>query len=638
MGPLILIALLALIRLLWSVVTGYPAPRLWPRRRPKPLPQAQAWEAKHMATYDKQPRSASAAAPAAPAATPSSAPLDCEVLVVGAGPTGLMAAALLHRSGVKVRIVDKRAGPAVESRAFAVQARTIELFQSLGLADALMERGIVNTSINFHAAGKPIGRLNFDRANAPDTPYPFILMVPQCETEEVLLEDLKAQGITVERGVDVQTVVQRMTQTAEGGDNRVCVRCAAPDGRAFDISCAYLIGADGAHSIVRKQLGLAFEGASYEQSFLLADCQIDWEYDHHNFRIFVNGDRIGLFLPLKGKQMSRVMATDLRPPTDGSTQMTLDELQAAMREATQRPVTLSNPAWITRYRTHHRGVDRYSVGRVFLAGDAAHIHSPAGGQGMNTGLQDAANLSWKIAASLRSEADGSLLDSYHDERYQVGQDLLRFTDRLFSAFAAQTGWRAQLRDRIVTFVMRRATHLPIPHRKAFRRLSELSIAYPRGEFVDDAANAPEHGPRAGHRAPNADVRRGVSVFDLIGGYRFTLLVLSRRTLADDELTALQAALLRLRARSDRLQTQVVSRVVARRDARVVAPETAEVFERYGLSQPDAQALYLIRPDGYIAWRSEGLDFEACAQFLHRFAPHPPADQQLITDNKEVRYG
>lgn len=619
---LIVIALLVLLRLSWSLITGWPAPRLLPRRKRKPLPESEMWRAKHMAIVES--------AHATPTATANEPALDCEVLIVGAGPTGLMAAALLQRSGVKVRIVDKRAGPATESRAFAVQARTVELFQSLGLADALMDCGIANTSIHFHVAGKPIGRLNFDRANAPDTPYPFILMVPQSETEGVLIDDLTSRGIAIERSVDVQTVVQT--------DSRVCVRCIGADGHAFDISCAYLIGSDGAHSIVRKQLGLPFEGASYEQSFLLADCQVDWQYDHHHFRIFMNRERIGLFLPLKGQQVSRVMATDLRDDKSKSLEMSLDELQQAFREATQLPVTLCNPVWTTRYRTHHRGVDRYRVGRAFLAGDAAHIHSPAGGQGMNTGLQDAANLAWKLAAALRSGADDALLDSYHHERYPVGQDLLRFTDKLFSAVAAQRGWRSALRDRLASFVMRRATHLPVPHRKSFRRLSELSIAYKRGEFVDDAVDSPERGPTAGQRAPDAYVRRGTTVFDLVDGYRFSLLVLSRRTLADDEITAMHATLLRLRSRSDRLQTQLVSRVVARRDARVVAPETAEVFERYGLQEPEAQALYLIRPDGYIAWRCAGLDFEACAQFLHRFGPRPPVDQSLITDNKEFRYG
>jgi len=641
-GLIILAALLALIRLLWSVITGYPAPRLWPRRRRKPHPSSAAWQAKHQASYE----AAAASAAAVPALSPAStmagqgaAVLDCEVLVVGAGPTGLMAAALLQRSGVSVRIVDQRARPSAESRAFAVQARTVELFQSLGLADALLDRGIVNTSINFHVRGKPIGRLNFDRAMAPDTPYPFILMVPQCETEGVQIDDLTAHGVTIERGVDVKTVVQ--------SDHRVHTRCTGPNGRAFEISSAYVIGADGAHSIVRKQLGLSFEGASYEQSFLLADCQVDWEHDHHNFRIFTHGDRIGLFLPLKGHAMSRVMATDLREDPSKSLAMTLEELQEAFREATQLPVTLSNPAWTTRYRTHHRGVKQYRVGRAFLAGDAAHIHSPAGGQGMNTGLQDAANLAWKLAAVLRGGADEALLDSYHDERYPVGQDLLRFTDKLFSAFAAQRGWRAALRDRIVTFVMRRATHLPIPHRKAFRRLSEIDIAYRPGEFVEDAANTPEAGPRAGQRAPNAYVRRGTTVFDLIGGYRLSLLVLSRRTLADHEVAAVQAALLRLRSRAP-VQAQLVARVVARRDERVIAAETAEVFERYGLSDTNAQALYLVRPDGYVAWRCSGLDFEACAQFMHRLSARAPAAPALTittdrasdlhNDPKEVRYG
>jgi 2-polyprenyl-6-methoxyphenol hydroxylase-like FAD-dependent oxidoreductase len=403
------------------------------------------------------------------------------VLVVGAGPSGLMTAALLLRQGVAVRIIDAGDGPATESRAFAVQARTIELFRSLGLAGELLRRGVVNTGIEFHIAGRPVGGLDFDRARS-DTPYPFILMAPQNEVEDVLLRDLAARGLTVERHTRLESFTQDETS----------VHARLSTG---ETTCGYIVGADGAHSVVRKQLGLDFAGDPYEQRYLLADCRVQWPFDHTRFRIFMNRSRIGLFLPLDGATRSRVMTTDL---TGGTEPLTLPELQAALREAMNIPVTLSDPVWTTRYQAHLRHVDRYRVGRGFLVGDAAHIHSPAGGQGMNTGLQDAANLAWKLALVLRAGADDALLDSYHDERHPVGVELLRFTDRLYRVAADLHGWRARLRDLIGPFLIGRLSAAPLPHRKAFRRLSQTGMAYRTGEFTVNESSPPTEDPGPGN--------------------------------------------------------------------------------------------------------------------------------------------
>jgi hypothetical protein len=256
------------------------------------------------------------------------------------------------------------------------------------------------------------------------------------------------------------------------------------------------------------------------------------------------------------------------------------------------PVTLSSPQWTTRYQAHLRHVERYRVGRGFLVGDAAHLHSPAGGQGMNTGLQDAANLAWKLAAVLRTGADDALLDSYHDERHPVGVELLRFTDRLYRVTADLPGWRGRLRDTLGPFVVRRVSKLPVPHRKAFRKLSQTGLSYGAGPFTVDGRLASKRGPRAGDRAPDADGR----LFDLLAGYRLHLLAFSRRPLTATEKARLRGI--------EGVQTHIVD-------------SGEEAFARYGLVRADAQALYVIRPDGYVAWRDDGLDVEACRRFLAR---------------------
>ena len=521
--------------------------------------------------------------------------LETEVLVVGAGPSGLMTAALLLRQGVAVRLIDANAGPATESRAFAVQARTIELFRSLGLADELLRRGVVNTGIKFHIGGRYAGGLDFDRAQA-DTPYPFILMAPQNEVEEVLLHDLAARGLTVERNTRLESFTQDDTS----------VRARLSTG---ETTCSYIVGADGSHSVVRKQLGLDFDGDPYEQRYLLADCRVQWPFDHTHFRIFMNRRRIGLFLPLDGATRSRVMTTDLTGRTEP---LTLPELQAALREAMNVPVTLSDPVWTTRYQAHLRHVDHYRVGRGFLVGDAAHIHSPAGGQGMNTGLQDAANLAWKLAAVLRTGADDALLDSYHDERHPVGVELLRFTDRLYKVAADLHGWRARLRDLIGPFLIGRMAAAPLPHRKAFRRLSQTGMAYQPGAFTVNEVLHSRQGPPAGHRAPDATISPGRQMFDLLDGYRLQVIALSRKHLGASEIAHTTAQL-----REIGVPFRLIGRVAGRRDDRVEPVGSVQVFHAYGLSDENSQALYVIRPDGYVAWRSDELDFDACRRFLTR---------------------
>jgi len=593
-----------LMRIVDSIGKVKVPPRAAP---PASLEQAQTW---------RTAVEASARPHTAPTVPPEQ---GCDVLIVGAGPNGLMMAALLQRCGLRVRIIDKSSGPAQESRAFAVQARTIELFRNLGLADRLMRIGVLNTCIKFHIKGRHVGGLDFDRSKATDSPYQFILMAPQNEVEDLLLADLHSRGIQVERHSELVSLEQN-----DGGVTAQ-VRC---DEATRGIVCGHIVGADGAHSVVRKQLGLSFEGGKYAQNFLLADCRIEWPFDHTHFRIFMNGERIGLFLPLKGRDVSRVMATDLEANARGSglgdehkgaapAQITLQDLEHSLAKAMCVPIKLSNPVWTTRYRVNLRGVERYGVGRAFLIGDAAHIHSPAGGQGMNTGFQDAANLAWKIALVQKTGANAALLDSYHDERHPVGIQLLRFTDRLYKVAADLHGWQAWARDFFGPFLIGRMSAAPIPHRKSFRRLSQIGLGYRASQINVNELLYSLHGPLAGQRAPDARISTERQMFDLLTGYQLHIVALSRKHLVDDEVQEYSEQMRIFAGMGPHVATHLIGRVACRRDPRVEYVDSGQVFEHYGLKDDESKALYVIRPDGYVAWRMDDIDFDACRSFLAR---------------------
>jgi hypothetical protein len=392
------------------------------------------------------------------------------------------------------------------------------------------------------------------------------------------------------------------------------------------VSAAYVIGADGAHSIVRKELGLRFDGAPYPQGFLLADCRVDWPLDHDHLKIFVCDRNIAVFLPLRGGEVGRIIA--IQPYAEeapgpeevaGSAPATLAEVETALRAVAKVPVTLRDPRWVTRYHLHHRGVNRYGEGRVFVAGDAAHIHSPAGGQGMNTGLQDAANLAWKLALVLAHDAPAALLDSYHDERWPVGQKILQRTDRLFAGMSAQNATAVRVRNFLLPIVAPAVARITALRAFAFGFVSQLGIRYHASRFVHDDTS---HGPRAwrngvgaGHRAPNARITAERDVFDVIGGYRFHLLAMSRRPLEADEIARLAADLaLWPAAVGLDVETHLIARSLVGRDPRILQAESSEVFRTYGLSRQVPQAVFLIRPDGYVAYRAADLDLTRARVF------------------------
>ncbi|MFS0913152.1 FAD-dependent monooxygenase [Microbacterium sp. 179-I 3D2 NHS] len=355
-----------------------------------------------------------------PHTPPATDEVVADVLIVGAGPVGLVLATELARRGVRLRIIDSLPAPTTESRAIVVHSRSLDHLRALGAWESVMSHAIEAHGMQMHSGEKTVAEVSFDDIAAV---YRYSAALAQTDTEAALAGRLAELGATVERS----TTLTAYSQDAEGVDARV----TAADGSIRTVRARYLVGADGARSAVRHLTGQKLEGSFVGEDFLLGDVEGDHDYDRSLFHTFFSpGQSTGLLFALPGDRV-RVFA-QLPPGTDPHRPATVDWLQEALLERGIR-LRIRESHWITRVTLKHGQVPRYRDGRVFLAGDAAHIHSPAGGLGMNTGMQDALNLAWKLHAALGAVDDTALLDSYHDERHPVAADVIRFTTRLSDA-------------------------------------------------------------------------------------------------------------------------------------------------------------------------------------------------------------
>src|SRR6185295_8736616 len=388
------------------------------------------------------------------------------VLIAGAGPTGLVLAHWLSRAGVRLRLIDKAAEPGTTSRALGVQARTLELYRQLGLDEVAVSAGTPFKGINLWVRGQHVGHVEIGDMGVGLSPYPYMLTLPQDLHERLLIDQLRPLGVEVERGVDLLGY----EETAD----RVRARVRRPDGSEEEIEAAYLAGCDGARSKVRHAMGATFEGGTYERMFYVADVEMHGPMDNHELHVALDeADLIAVF-PMKGDHKARLIGT-VRQEAGERPDPTWEDVSPSVLERLR--LTVDRVNWFSTYRVHHRVTDRFRRGRVFLAGDAAHIHSPAGGQGMNTGIGDAVNLAWKLAEVLQGSANESLLDSYEPERIAFARRLVATTDAAFS-FATREGRIARaVRLGIAPRVIPRLFSQPRVRRLMFRTVSQIRVRY-----------------------------------------------------------------------------------------------------------------------------------------------------------------
>jgi 2-polyprenyl-6-methoxyphenol hydroxylase-like FAD-dependent oxidoreductase len=392
---------------------------------------------------------------------------DTDVLIVGAGPTGLVLALWLVRLGARVKIVDKAAEAGTTSRALAVQARTLEFYRQMRLADAVVAAGRKMIAANMWVRGKRVAHAVLGEMGTGLSPFPYALVYPQDEHERFLIEQLRAAGVEVER----QTELVRFVETTEG----VTGHLRNSDGTERMCSAAYIAGCDGARSTIREALGIGFPGGTYEHVFYVADVEASGETMNGELHVAMDRTDFLVVFPLQGERRARLIGTIRRELESQAEKLRWEDVSKRVLKWIHIDVERVN--WFSTYRVHHRVADHFRKGRVFLLGDAAHIHSPVGGQGMNTGIGDAVNLAWKLAAVVGGRAHVSILDSYEKERIGFARTLVATTDRVFTGVTSTGAVARLVRLRLVPLMMPLAFAFKSVQRMMFRRVSQTAIDY-----------------------------------------------------------------------------------------------------------------------------------------------------------------
>ncbi len=411
---------------------------------------------------------------------------DVDVLIVGAGPTGLALALWLSAQGVGLRIVDKTPAPAKASRALALQARTLELYRQLGLTDEILNAGHRVPGINMWVKGRKAARISFERIAEGLTPYgPFIY--PQDQHERLLLAHLEKRGIVVERSAELVGLTQE--------DESVVATLRRPDGQEERVEAKYLAGCDSARSFVRQAMRAGYPGGDYEDLFYVADVEGNGAAFDGELHIDLDeADFLAVF-PMKGDGRGRLIGTVKDERAHEADKLRFEDVSG--RAISNMKIEVKAVNWFSTYRVHHRVTDKLRDRRVFLLGDAAHIHSPAGGQGMNTGIGDAINLAWKLKAVLDGRAPDALLDTYEAERRAFALRLVATTDRAFSLATARGRLADFLRTQVFPVVFPALFKLQSFRRYVFRAVAQISLAYP-----DSALSAGKAGDvKGGDRLP-----------------------------------------------------------------------------------------------------------------------------------------
>ena len=524
-----------------------------------------------------------------------------DVLVVGAGPTGTLLASELARRGVKVRWIEKRSTPAEHSRALAIVPRTMEMLDQLGLADAFVALSHQAKGVCLYGSDRR--EMIRSAMSGLPTVFPFFLLLPQTDSEKILVDHARKTGIEMEREVEFKNLVQM--------EKGVRVNLEHKNGTQEMVSASYLVGCDGSRSAVRHAAGLEFKGGGYDQSWLLADVALDCDLDPEWLHGFTRKEGPIFFFPLP-KQVWRIVVLREKG-RDAEKEVSMEEIKEILEQNQLGHFRPRDPIWLAGFGIEHRRTENLRMGRVFLCGDAAHVHSPAGGQGMNMGLGDAFNLGWKLARVISGKAKEELLDSYEAERMPAIDRVMRMTDQMTRLITARNGPRVWIRDWVLPIVAKMGFS-----RKMAMRLSQLSVGYLHSPIVLPGKVA--GGAKPGERVPPmsfCELATGVASTtpDLFRKGKIVFLVMPDLGIGPEGMREVVDRC------ADGIDWQwMVKKGAARpkevrRDEMVWVDENGGVREELGVEDHSSYAL--LRPDGIVMARGELCETQLLQDFLDR---------------------
>lgn len=509
--------------------------------------------------------------------------MNTDVLIVGAGPTGLTLACQLVRYGVDFVIIEKNETVTPYSKALGVHARTLEIYEQMELASAAVDQGAIAGKVRMLVDGEVEAELDLSSLGEGLSSYPFILLLEQSKNERLLYDYLRSH----DKDVLWKSELQAFSHDDEGVTATVTTTAGEPQ----TISAKFLVGCDGARSPVRRALGLEFAGSTFERMFYVADAQVDWKFSHDSLHVCLQRDALLIFFPLKGDKRYRIVGTFPEEFAKDEGEILYDEIEGRIKDQARLELDIHDVEWFSTYKVHTRHVSSFSVGRCHLAGDAAHIHSPAGAQGMNTGIQDGYNLAWKLALTLQYQAKERLLRSYNEERLENAKNLLETTDRIFQLGAGSEWPLAFLRMKVVPSIARFILSIDTVKKFIFPRLSQIGINY-RGASLSQPDGDEDFDVKAGDRMPYFLVD-GRSVFDSLRQPKFHFIVFQETEA--DAAEALTAAI-------NQIETVDFNAFEL----------TTQVRELFGSDQ--AFCVFL-RPDNYVAFISHTISVARVNDYL-----------------------
>ncbi|MES2378583.1 MAG: FAD-dependent monooxygenase [Bacteroidota bacterium] len=518
-----------------------------------------------------------------------------KVLIVGAGPSGLMMAGQLLRHGVQPIIIDSKQGPTDESKALAVQARSLEIYRQLGVIDRVIKDGKQASGIVFNSDGKEMASLSLANVGEGQTLFPFVLLYQQSKNERLLLDYLTQNCCPVYWDTTLVSLTQTLQQTE---------LTLQSGGEVINITADWVVGADGAHSAIRKSLQIPFTGDTYAHEFYLADIELaNKDLTGSQVQLYLSKKGIAAFFPLPEEKRYRIIG-NIPPALESKKDLQLDEMLSHLNAVTGFDADVIHNHWFTTYRLHHRMAENFRRQRCFLIGDAAHIHSPVGGQGMNTGLQDANNLGWKLAGVINKQLNDAILDSYAAERMPVAKTLLNTTDKLFKLIVSTNWFTMLFKKWIMPGMLQFVWKSENLRELFFQRVSQISVNYRDSKINLNLSNSKT--VKAGDRLPYLKVfdekqREETDLHEWCAKPGFTLIVLGK--LQELDLFT--------------LAKWITQNYPANLNFFYLPPsaKNREIFKTFEVSEGKKKAL-IIRPDMHIGLINDVVDIEIMDNYLH----------------------